>query len=274
MLSLALLLTFIGGLVGGRSGVVYAFIFSLIMNFFSYWFSDKMVLSLYRAKELKESDAPEIFEIVKRLTKNANLPMPKIYLIPMSQPNAFATGRSPKHSAVAISQGLLELLNYEEIAGVLAHELSHIKHRDIFLQTIAATFASAISFLAYMARWGAILGGGRNDRDRGGILGLLFMAIFAPIAAMIIQLAISRSREYMADETGAKISQNPLALASALRKLSEYSKRLPIKATPTHNATAHMFIVKPFAGGGLSALFSTHPPIEKRIARLEAMALK
>jgi len=274
MLSLALLLMFIGGLVGGRSGVVYAFIFSLIMNFFSYWFSDKMVLSLYRAKELKESDAPEIFEIVKRLTKNANLPMPKIYLIPMSQPNAFATGRSPKHSAVAISQGLLELLNYEEIAGVLAHELSHIKHRDIFLQTIAATFASAISFLAYMARWGAILGGGRNDRDRGGILGLLFMAIFAPIAAMIIQLAISRSREYMADETGAKISQNPLALASALRKLSEYSKRLPIKATPTHNATAHMFIVKPFAGGGLSALFSTHPPIEKRIARLEAMALK
>ena len=274
MLSLALLLMFIGGLVGGRSGVVYAFIFSLIMNFFSYWFSDKMVLSLYRAKELKESDAPEIFEIVKRLTKNANLPMPKIYLIPMSQPNAFATGRSPKHSAVAISQGLLELLNYEEIAGVLAHELSHIKHRDIFLQTIAATFASAISFLAYMARWGAILGGGRNDRDRGGILGLLFMAIFAPIAAMIIQLAISRSREYMADETGAKISQNPLALPSALRKLSEYSKRLPIKATPTRNATAHMFIVKPFAGGGLSALFSTHPPIEKRIARLEAMALK
>ncbi len=273
MVSLALLLMLIGGMIGGRSGVIIAFVFSFFMNFFSYWFSDKIVLAMYKAQPVSQSEAPELYDIVQKLSNAANIPMPKIYILPMMQPNAFATGRNPEHAAVAVSQGLLEMLNAEEIAGVLAHELSHIKHRDILVQTIAASIASAISFLAYMARWAAIFGGGsRDDDNRGGILGLLVMSIVAPIAALFIQLAISRSREYMADETGAKISGNPLALANALRKISSTVPHYQLKPTPSHNATAHMFIVMPFSGGGLSSLFSTHPPIEKRIERLEKMA--
>ncbi len=274
MVALALLLMFIGGMIGGRSGVIIAFVFSLAINMFSYWFSDKMVLAMYKAKEVKESDLPQLYDIVRKLSAAADLPMPKIYIIPMMQPNAFATGRNPNHSAVAVSEGLLQILTWEEIAGVLSHELSHIKHRDILIQTIAATIASTISFLAYMARWAAIFGGGsRDDDNRGGVIGLLVMSIVAPIAALFIQLAISRSREYMADETGAKISGNPLALANALRKISNTVKQVHLTPTPARNATAHMFIVMPFSGGGLSALFSTHPPIEKRIERLEKMAM-
>ena len=273
MVSLAVLLMFIGGMIGGRQGVITALIFSLLINFFSYWFSDKLVLSIYKAKPISPEEAPELYSVVQKLADNANIPMPKLYLIPMSQPNAFATGRSPKHAAVAVSSGLMNILTMEEIAGVISHELSHIKHRDILVQTIAASIASAISFLAYMARWAAIFGGGsRDDNRNGGILGLLVMSIVAPIAAMFIQLAISRSREYMADETGAKISGNPLALASALRKISGVAGRYRISQTPTHTATAHMFFSNPFSQNGFVTLFSTHPPIEKRIERLERMA--
>lgn len=273
MAGLAGLLMLIGGMVAGDQGVVIAFILAMGMNFFSYWFSDKLVLKMYRAQEVSDSEAPELYGIVRQLAEKAGLPMPRVYIIPTDTPNAFATGRNPGHAAVAVTQGILRMLSRDELAGVLGHELAHVKNRDILIQTIAATFASAISFLAYMARWGAILGfGGHDDDEGGGILGLLVMAIVAPITATLIQLAISRSREFMADKTGAEISGQPLSLARALQKLHEGVHRRPMTQSPSHNATAHLFIVKPFSGKGMASLFSTHPSTEERIARLQQLA--
>lgn len=270
MMTLTLLLVFLGGLFGGRSGMTIALIMAFGMNFISYWFSDKIVLKMYGAEEISESDAPELYNIVKRLSQAAGLPMPKVYIIEQDQPNAFATGRNPEHAAVAVTSGILRLLTKEEIEGVIAHELSHIKNRDILVSTIAAAIAGAISYLAQMAQWAFMFGGSRDRDEEGNPIVALLMVIVAPIAAMLIQLAISRSREYGADESGAKICGNPLYLASALKKLHMASQKIPmLEANP---ATSHMFIVNPFSGGALVRLFSTHPPIEERIERLEKMA--
>jgi heat shock protein HtpX len=237
------------------------------MNFVSYFFSDKIALAMYRAQPVTREQLPRIYDAVERLTQRAGLPMPKLFVIPSDSPNAFATGRNPAHASVAVTEGILNLLNDEELEGVLAHELGHVRNRDILISSIAATLAGAITFLARMAMWGAMFGGMGGDRDerRGGGLGALFMMILAPIAAMLIQMAISRSREYAADDTGAKFTGNPYALANALRKLDMYSRRLPMDASPS---TAHMFIVKPLMGMDFANLFSTHPPIAKRIERL------
>lgn len=267
------LLLIIGQMAGGRTGLTIALIFAGLMNFFSYWFSDKIVLAMYRAKELSPEEAPRLYAIMEALTRQAGLPMPKLYLIPSPAPNAFATGRNPNHSAVAVTQGILQILDDNELAGVLAHELSHIKDRDILVGTIAATIAGAIIWLANMLKWAAIFGGARgDDDDNSSALALIFTAILAPIAAMLIQLAISRSREFLADSEAAKLSGNPLGLASALEKLAYASQRIPMEAS---QATAHMFIVNPLTGrrtaGFLLKLFSTHPPIEERIARLRGM---
>jgi heat shock protein HtpX len=260
------LIIFIGYYFGGQQGMIFAFIIAVVMNFSSYWFSDKIVLSIYRAKPVTREEAPQLYRIVERLTQKAGLPMPRIYLLPHEAPNAFATGRNPKNAAVAVTQGLLRLLSEEELEGVLAHELAHVKNRDILISSIAATLAGAIMLLAYIARWGALLGGyGGSDDREGGIFGLLFMAILAPIAAMLIQLAISRSREYQADATGAKFAGNPYGLANALQKLDYAAKRIPMNAS---NNTQHMLIVKPLSGHSLASLFSTHPPIKERIRRL------
>ena len=257
----------IGRLLGGRGGMVIAFVIAVGMNFFSYWFSDKMVLRMYRAREATADEAPELHQIVATLAQRANLPMPRIFIIPKDTPNAFATGRNPQHAVVAVTQGLLKLMNREEITGVLAHEMAHVNNRDILIGTIAATIAGAIMMLASMARWAAIFGGGRSDDDDGGLggIGLLVMSFLAPIGAMIIQMAISRSREYQADATGARLAGSSDGLADALEKLGTYSRRLPMNANPS---TAHMFIVNPLSGRGLQNLFSTHPPMEERIARL------
>jgi heat shock protein HtpX len=271
MLVLTVLFILVGTAIGGRSGAVYAFIFAALMNFFSYWFSDKIVLRMYGAKEVTQSEAPQLYGIVAELTSKASLPMPKVYIMENETPNAFATGRNPEHAAVAVTSGIMRILSKEELMGVIGHELSHIQHRDILISTIAATMAGAISMLATMARWGAMFGGMRSDDNegRGGnMLVVLFVSIFASIAAMLIQLAISRSREYYADEGGAHLS-HPLSLAKALGKLEMASQRIPMQANPS---TAHMFIVNPLRGGGVLSLFSTHPPIEERIARLEEMA--
>jgi heat shock protein HtpX len=273
MLVLTFLFILVGTALGGRSGAIYAFIFAALMNFFSYWFSDKIVLRMYGAREVSQSEAPELYGIVAELTSKASLPMPKVYIMENDTPNAFATGRNPQHAAVAVTTGILRILTRDELMGVIGHELSHISHRDILISTIAATMAGAISILATMARWGAMFGGfGRSDDEEGGgggnFLVVILVSIFASIAAMLIQLAISRSREYLADEGGAHLS-NPLSLAKALEKLEVASQRIPMKANPS---TAHMFIVNPLRGGGVLSLFSTHPPIEERIARLEEMA--
>ena len=272
MLVLTVLFILVGTAIGGRSGAVYAFIFAALMNFFSYWFSDKIVLRMYGAKEVSQSEAPELYGVVAELTSKASLPMPKVYIMENDTPNAFATGRNPQHAAVAVTSGILRILSRDELMGVIGHELSHIQHRDILISTIAATMAGAISMLASMARWGAMFGGFRSDDEEGGrggnILVVLIVSIFASIAAMLIQMAISRSREYLADEGGAHLS-NPLSLAKALEKLEVASQRIPMDANPS---TAHMFIVNPLRGGGVLSLFSTHPPIEERIARLEEMA--
>jgi len=272
MLVLTVLLVIVGSAIGGRSGAVYAFVFAALMNFFSYWFSDKIVLRMYGAKEVTQSESPQLYGIVAELTSKASLPMPKVYIMENETPNAFATGRNPEHAAVAVTTGIMRILSKEELMGVIGHELSHIQHRDILISTIAATMAGAISMLATMARWGAMFGGMRSDDDegRGGgnMLVVLFVSIFASIAAMLIQLAISRSREYYADEGGAHLS-HPLSLAKALGKLEMASQRIPMQANPS---TAHMFIVNPLRGGGVLSLFSTHPPMEERIARLEEMA--
>jgi heat shock protein HtpX len=273
--ALTALVVWIGQMVGGPNGAVLALVMAGAMNFFSYWFSDKIVLKMYGAQEITANDDPELYGIVRDLTVRAGLPMPKVYIIPEETPNAFATGRNPEHAAVAVTQGIRRILNKRELSGVLGHELSHVKHRDILISSIAATLAGAISYLAYMAQWAAIFGGGSRDREEGGsnIFSLLFMMIVAPMAAMLIQMAVSRSREYMADEGGAKVSGDPLALASALRKLEMGAQNIPLQVSDaTANSTAHMFIVNPLTVGGLAKLFSTHPPMEERIARLEAMA--
>jgi heat shock protein HtpX len=269
MFGMTLLLIFVGSAIGGSNGMFIAFLFAVVMNFGTYWFSDKIVLRMYKAQELKPEDNPKLFEMTQELTGRAGLPMPKLYIIPNEQPNAFATGRNPEHAAVAVTDGILRLLSREELMGVIGHELSHVKNRDILIGTVAATIAGAISMLAHMAQWAMIFGGGRSSNDReGNPIGALLMIILAPIAAMLIQMAISRSREYLADEGGAKMSGNPLYLADALKKLEVKSKQIPMEA---NTATAHMFIVSPLRGGGFTKLFSTHPPMEERVARLEAM---
>ena len=265
--ALTVLVMIIGNLLGGRQGMIIAFFFAVIINFGSYWFSDKIVLKLYRAREVSQAEAPQLYRMVGQLTQQAGLPMPKICVMPTDSPNAFATGRDPQHAVVAVTQGILKLLNEEELKGVLAHELAHVKHRDILIGSIAATLAGAIMMIANMARWAALFGGfgGRDDDEGGGMIGLIAMSILAPIAAMLIQMAISRSREYAADAAGASFSGNPRGLASALKKISTASRHVPMKAEP---ATAHMFIMSPLSGKSLMNLFSTHPPVEKRIERL------
>jgi heat shock protein HtpX len=268
---LTLLFVFIGQVVGGKSGMIIALIFAAIMNLTTYWFSDKIVLAMYRAQPIKESDNPRLYSLVRQTATKAGLPMPKVYMIPTQTPNAFATGRNPKHAAVAVTAGILKILDEDELEGVISHEMAHVRNRDILTGSIVATVAGAISVLAHMAQWGAIFGGygGRDDEGRGrGGLGLLIMAIVAPLAALLIQMAISRSREYSADQTGAKISHKPLSLANALKKLDYASRRMPLEANPS---TAHLFIVNPLSGKGMASLFSTHPPVEERVARLEKM---
>lgn len=254
----------------GKAGLIFALCFSLIMNIGSFWFSDKIVLAIYKARLIKRDEYPELFEIVENLSKNAGIHMPRLYIIPVESPNAFATGRNDKNAAIAVTQGLLNTLTLREIKGVLAHEVAHIKNHDILIQSIAAVIAGAISSLANMATFLLLFAGSNNDRERGvNPFVFLITLIVAPIAAMLIQFAISRSREYLADEVGAKISKDPLALRDALEKLEVYSKRVPLKTEP---ATAHMFIVNPLKGETIATLFSTHPPIQKRIERLEIIS--
>ena len=271
MVFMTLLLIFVGAAIGGRSGMIMAFALATIMNVGSYWFSDKIVLRMYNAQPVTEAQAPELYSIVRTLVQKAGLPMPKVYIIPEETPNAFATGRNPEHAVVAVTQGITRLLSREELSGVIAHELAHIKHRDMLTGTIVATIAGAISMLAQMAQWAMIFGGSRRDDDEGGnpIVALVMM-IVAPIAAMLVQMAISRTREFEADAGGARIAGNPSGLANALLKLEQGSQVIPMEdAKP---ATAHMFIVNPLTGGGLLKLFSTHPPIAERVKRLNEMA--
>lgn len=263
---LTLLMVFIGNLIGGPQGMVFALILAAGMNFMSYWFSDKIVLRMYRAQEVSPQQAPELYGMVATLAKNGGLPMPRVFIIPQDAPNAFATGRNPAHAVVAVTQGLLNIMDGKQIMGVLAHEMAHVKNRDILIGSIAATMAGAIMMLANMARWSAIFGGfNRDDDDGGGIFGLIAMSIIAPMAAMIVQMAVSRSREYLADRTGAQLAGDSEGLAGALEKLGAFSQRLPMQANPS---TAHMFIVNPLSGRSIVSLFSTHPPIEERVARL------
>ncbi len=268
------LLVLAGGAIGGQSGMTIALVMAGVMNFASYWFSDKIVLAMYGAQQITENEAPDFYALVRQLARQAGLPMPKVYIIPSETPNAFATGRNPEHAAVAATNGIMRILTRDELMGVMAHELAHVKNRDILISSIAATIAGAITYLAQMAQWAAIFGGGRSDDDEGGgsMFGTILMAILAPIAAMLIQMAVSRSREYGADAGGAQIAGNPLHLANALRKLEMANQQIPMQqATP---ATAHMFIVNPLTGGGLMSLFSTHPPMEERVRRLEEMAYR
>ncbi len=265
------LLMLIGGWFGGQQGVVIAFIFAMVMNFGSYWFSDKIVLRMYKAQAVSENEPPELYAMVKNLALKASMPMPRVYIIPGDTPNAFATGRNEQHAVVAVTEGILRILGKDELEGVIAHELTHIRNRDILIGSIAATLAGAIVMLASMAQWAAMFGGASRDDDEGGgsnIVGLILMAVLAPIAATLIQMAISRSREYLADAGGAKISGKPYGLAGALEKLSRASQTMPMEANPS---TAHMFIVNPLTGRSLMNLFSTHPPIEERITRLRSM---
>ena len=267
MTALTLLLMFLGRAFGGQNGMIFALVLAGVMNFIAYFFSDKIALATYRARPVTREELPRVYQVVERLTQKAGIPMPKIFVIPTDSPNAFATGRNPRHASVAVTQGILNLLNDEELEGVLAHELGHVRNRDILISSIAATLAGAITMLASMGRWAMIFGGmERDSRDRGGGgLAALFMLIVAPIAATLIQLAVSRSREYEADHTGANFTGNPYALASALKKLDAYSRRVPMIASPS---TAHLFIVQPLLGINFGNLFSTHPPISKRIERL------
>ena len=271
MVTLTLILVAIGAILGGKSGMTFALVVAFAMNFITYWFSDKIVLRMYGAREVREAEAPELHNMVRRLALSANLPMPKVYIIDQEQPNAFATGRNPEKGAIALTTGIMRILTREELEGVIGHELSHIKHRDILVATIAATIAGAISYLAQMAQWAMIFGGRSHDEGKGSNpIAALVMMIVGPVAALLVQMAISRSREYGADEGGARIAGNPLSLAKALKKLHMASQRIPMKTNP---ATSHMFIVNPLSGGGLLKLFSTHPPVGERIAMLEAMAL-
>jgi heat shock protein HtpX len=266
LVTLTLILVLAGDWIGGQNGMVLAFMLSAVMNFVSYFYSDKIALGIYRAQPVTREQLPRAYQAVERLAAKDGIPMPKIYVIPTESPNAFATGRNPQHASVAVTHGILALLNDEELEGVLAHELGHVKNRDILTSSVAATLAGAITLIARMGYWASLFGGvgGRDSRRNGG-LGALLMLIVAPIAATLIQLAISRSREYEADATGAHTTGNPYALASALQKLEDYSKRLPLQATPS---TAHLFIIAPLIGGGIGSLFSTHPPTKERIRRL------
>jgi heat shock protein HtpX len=270
MVLMMALLMLVGQWLGQEQGLVLAFGISLLMNFGMYWFSDKLVLMSYRAKEATEEEAPRLYAIVRKLSAQAELPMPKVYIIPGDSPNAFATGRNPDHAAVAATEGILDLLSEDELEGVIGHELAHVKHRDILTGTIVAAMAGAITFLTRMAMFASIFGGGSRDRENSNPIGEILLLILAPIAAMLIQFAVSRSREFAADEGGAKICGRPLSLANALRKLEKGVERVPMQNAGT--ATAHMFIVNPLVGGGIMKLFSTHPPTEERIARLEEMA--
>ncbi len=272
--ALTVLFILIGGMVGGEQGMVLAFVFAGLMNFASYWWSDRIVLWMYGAQEVSQAEAPEFHALVRRLAQRARLPMPRVYIIPTDTPNAFATGRNPDHAAVAATQGILRILTPDELEGVMSHELGHVRNRDILVSTVAATLAGAIMMLARMAQWAAFFGGGRSSEDdeggAGGIIGLVFLAILAPLAAMLIQMAISRAREFLADAAGAEISRKPWALADALEKLERAATGMPMDANP---ATAHLFIVNPLRGSSILNLFSTHPPVEQRVARLRAMRI-
>jgi heat shock protein HtpX len=258
----------VGYAIGGKSGMTIAFVFSLVMNFGSYWFSDKIVLKMYRAQPITREQSPKFYDMVEQLAQNANLPMPKVYIINDPTPNAFATGRNPQNAAVAATTGILQGLNNEELAGVMAHELAHVKHRDILISTIAATLVGTISYIAQMAGWAAMFGRS-DDSEEGGGFGGLILIILSPIIAMLLQMSISRSREFAADAGGSQISGNPMALASALQKISRANQVQPMRNT--NPSTAHMFIISPFLGG-LGKLFSTHPPVEQRIAKLQEIA--
>jgi heat shock protein HtpX len=269
---LTIMLVLLGGAIGGQQGMMVAFFIALAMNFVSYWFSDKIVLAAYGAQPIDEASAPRLYAIVHRLATRAGVPMPRVYLIPSETPNAFATGRNPEHAVVAVTEGIMRILDEDELEGVLAHELSHVKNRDVLISTIAATLAGAITYLAHMAQWAAIFGGRRDD-DEGGSnpIAMIFLAILAPIAAMLVQMAVSRSREFHADATGARVAGQPWGLMKALEKLQMANQAVPMhQATP---ATAHLFIVNPLSGQMLMKLFSTHPPLEERIARLRAMRM-
>jgi heat shock protein HtpX len=272
--ALTVLFVLIGGMLGGEQGMVMAFLFAGVMNFASYWWSDRIVLWMYGAQEVTEAQAPQFHALIRRLAQGAGLPMPRLFIIPTDTPNAFATGRNPQHAAVAATEGILRILTPDELEGVMSHELGHVLHRDILISSIAATLAGAIMMLARMAQWAAFFGGGRSSEDdeggAAGIIGLVVLAVFAPLAAMLIQMAISRAREYLADAAGAKISRKPWALADALEKLERAATALPMQANP---ATAHMFIVNPLRGSSVLSLFSTHPPVAERVARLRAMRI-
>lgn len=268
MTVMTVLIMWVGRIIGGTGGMIIALLIAGGLNFFSYWYSDKMVLKMYRARPVTQGEAPELYDLVAELSRRADLPMPALYVIPQQAPNAFATGRNPQNAVVAVTEGLVRHMSRDELAGVIAHELGHIKNRDMLIQTLAATMAGAVMMLASLARWSAIfggMGGGDNEEGGGGIIGLLAVSILAPLAAMLIQMAISRSREYLADSTSARITGDSQGLARALEKLGAYSRQIPMQAEP---ATAHMFITNPLSGQSLMHLFSTHPPIEKRIARL------
>ncbi|OPY77480.1 MAG: hypothetical protein A4E64_01094 [Syntrophorhabdus sp. PtaU1.Bin058] len=271
MVVLTILFVAIGSMIGGRSGAYVAFLIAVVMNFVSYWFCDRIVLAMYRAKQVSENEAPQLYAIVASLAQKAFIPMPKVYIIENDSPNAFATGRDPAHGVVAATTGILRILSRDELEGVLAHEISHIKHRDILIQSVAATLAGAITMLGNIARFTAIFGGSSSDDDEGGnIVSVIIFSMIAALAAMLIQLAISRSREYLADDGGARLSGNPLFLSGALRKLHAGVARTPM--SDAHPSTAPLFIVNPFSAKGVMSLFSTHPPIEERIKRLEDMA--
>jgi heat shock protein HtpX len=270
---LTAMLVLIGGAIGGQQGMVIAFVIALVMNFVSYWFSDKMVLAAYGAQPIDEAAAPRLYAIVRRLTTRAGIPMPRVYLVPSETPNAFATGRNPQHAVVAVTEGIMRILDEDELEGVLAHELSHVKNRDVLISTIAATLAGAITYLAHMAQWAAMFGGRSRDDEEGGSnpIAMILLAILAPIAALLVQMAVSRSREFQADATGAQVAGRSWGLAKALEKLQMANQAMPMAdATP---ATAHLFIVNPLSGATLMRLFSTHPPLEERIARLRAMRI-
>ncbi len=270
---LTAMLVLIGGAIGGQQGMVIAFVIALAMNFLSYWFSDKMVLAAYGAQPIDEAAAPRLYAIVRRLVTRAGIPMPRVYLVPSETPNAFATGRNPQHAVVAVTEGIMRILDEDELEGVLAHELSHVKNRDVLISTIAATLAGAITYLAHMAQWAAMFGGRSRDDEEGGSnpIAMILLAILAPIAALLVQMAVSRSREFQADATGAQVAGRSWGLAKALEKLQMANQAMPMAdATP---ATAHLFIVNPLSGETLMRLFSTHPPLEERIARLRAMRI-
>jgi len=268
---LTAMLVLLGGALGGQQGMLVAFMFAVVMNFASYWWCDKIVLAMYRAQPITEAEAPRLYNMVRRLASKAGVPMPRVYLIPTEQPNAFATGRNPEHAVVAVTEGILRILDDEELEGVLAHELAHVTNRDILISTVAATLAGAITYLAHMAQWAAFFGGGRHsDEDGPSPIAMMLMAVVAPLAAMLVQLAVSRSREFQADATGARLAGRTWGLSKALEKLEMAKHAVPMDANP---ATAHMFIVNPLSGNTLMRLFSTHPPIEERIARLRSMRL-